>query len=211
MSRRVKVFRGTYLDSVLQMSGTRAMLELDGVDWAASAMATAANVDTLVGKGFDKGDLGGAGANDLFVAASAGDDDAAEQALAVAEEKLFAARSSSGAAGGEGEARQPRTLEEAIDLQADTNVAVVSVPGDYAALEAHKALSAGLHVLLFSDNVTVDDEVELKDRAAECGRLVMGPAPGRRCWVAPGWGSPTWSSRDGWVWWRRRAPAPRRP
>jgi FdrA protein len=176
-SRRVKVFRATYLDSVLQMSGTRAMLELDGVEWAASAMATSANVDTLVEKGFDKGDLGGAGANDLFVAASAGDDDAAEQALAVAEERLFAARSSS-AGGGKAEDRRPRTLEEAVDLQADTNVAVVSVPGDYAALEAHKALSAGLHVLLFSDNVTVDDEVELKDRAAECGRLVMGPGAG---------------------------------
>ncbi len=176
-SRRVRVFRATYLDSVLQMSGTRAMLELDGVDWASSAMATAANVDTLVGKGFDKGDLGGAGANDLFVAASASDDAAAERALVVAEEQLFAARSSS-AGGGDGETRQPRTLEEAIDLQADTNVAVVSVPGDYAALEAHKALTAGLHVLLFSDNVTVEDEVELKDRAAECGRLVMGPGAG---------------------------------
>ena len=71
-----------------------------------------------------------------------------------------------------------RTLEEAVDLQAGTNVALVSVPGDYAALEAHKALSAGLHVLLFSDNVSVDDEIELKDRATDLGRLVMGPGAG---------------------------------
>ena len=179
MSRRVRVFRGTYLDSVLQMSGTRAMLELDGVDWAAAAMATSANVDTLVEKGFDRGDLGGAGANDLFVAVAVGvsDEEAAEKALAVGEEKLFAARSSS-AGGGESETRRPRSIDEALDLQSGTNVAVVSVPGDYAALEAHKALSAGLHVLLFSDNVTVDDEVELKDRAAACGRLVMGPGAG---------------------------------
>ncbi len=178
MTHAVKVFRATYLDSVLQMAGTRAMLELDGVDWAAAAMATPANVDTLVEKGFDKADLGGAGANDLFVAASAADDDAAEKALAVGEDKLFAARSSSSASASGAEARPPRTLDEAIDLQAGTNVAVVSVPGDYAALEAHKALSAGLHVLLFSDNVSVDDEVELKDRATECGRLVMGPGAG---------------------------------
>jgi FdrA protein len=52
------------------------------------------------------------------------------------------------------------------------------VPGDYAALEAHKALTAGLHVLLFSDNVPVADEIELKDRATALGRLVMGPGAG---------------------------------
>ncbi len=71
-----------------------------------------------------------------------------------------------------------RTLEEAVDLQGGTNVALVSVPGDYAAMEAHKALSAGLHVLLFSDNVSVADEVELKDRATDLGLLVMGPGAG---------------------------------
>ena len=48
MSTGVKVFPDTYLDSVLQMAGTRAMLELDEVEWAAAAMATAANVDTLL-------------------------------------------------------------------------------------------------------------------------------------------------------------------
>ena len=54
----------------------------------------------------------------------------------------------------------------------------MSVPGDYAALEAHKALSAGLHVLLFSDNVSVEDEIALKDRARDLGLLVMGPGAG---------------------------------
>src|SRR6185437_11300169 len=60
----------------------------------------------------------------------------------------------------------------------DTNVAVISVPGEYAALEAHEALSAGLDVLLFSDNVSVDDEIALKDRAVALGRLLMGPGAG---------------------------------
>ncbi|MGH2689959.1 MAG: protein FdrA, partial [Actinomycetota bacterium] len=74
--------------------------------------------------------------------------------------------------------RRPRALDEALELQPGTNVAIVSVPGDYAAIEAHKALSAGLHTLLFSDNVPVEDEVELKVRAAEVGRFVMGPGAG---------------------------------
>ena len=57
-------------------------------------------------------------------------------------------------------------------------MAVVSVPGPYAAIAAHSALTAGLHVLLFSDNVPVSDEVALKRRASGLGRLVMGPGAG---------------------------------
>jgi FdrA protein len=175
MPTRVKVFADTYLDSVLQLSGTRSMFEVEGVEWAAAAMATPANVETLLGQGFDKSELGATTGNDLFVAAKAVDDDALEAAFEAGEQALFATRG--GGAGARAE-RTARTTEEAIGLQPGTNVAVVSVPGDYAAMEAHKALSAGLHVLLFSDNVSVDDEVALKDRAKEVGRLLMGPGAG---------------------------------
>ena len=61
---------------------------------------------------------------------------------------------------------------------AGANVALVSVPGEYATLEAHRALSRGLHVFLFSDHVSVEDEVALKRRGAERGLLVMGPGCG---------------------------------
>lgn len=175
MSTRVKVYADTYLDSVLQLSGTRSMFGVEGVEWAAAAMATPANVETLLAQGFDQSELGTTSANDLFVAVRAVDDAALEAAVTAGEQALFATREGSGHERAE---RQARTTEEAIGLQPGTNVAVVSVPGDYAAMEAHKALSAGLHVLLFSDNVSVDDEVELKDRAREVGRLLMGPGAG---------------------------------
>ena len=61
---------------------------------------------------------------------------------------------------------------------ADANVALISIPGEYATLEAHRALTAGLHVFLFSDHVSEADEVELKRRGAELGLLVMGPGCG---------------------------------
>ncbi len=163
----VRVFRGTYLDSVLQMAGTRAMLDVSGVEWAAAAMATPANVDTLVERGFDAPP---ATANDLFIAVTAGDEAVVVAALASGEARLFAATATKA----ETAEQSVRTLQEV----SGANVAVISVPGDYAALEAHKALSAGLDVLLFSDNVSVEDEVALKDRAAEVGRLVMGPGAG---------------------------------
>ncbi|MEA2931703.1 MAG: FdrA protein, partial [Actinomycetota bacterium] len=176
MIHRVKVFPGTYLDSVLQMGGTRALRQVEGVDWAAAAMATPANVETLVEEGFDRADLDGASGDDLFVAVRASDDAAGDQAVAAGEDALFASRSDGGHAAAT--EHPARTLGEAVDRQPGTNVAVVSVPGDYAAMEAHKALSAGLHVLLFSDNVSVADEVALKDRAGDLGRLVMGPGAG---------------------------------
>src|SRR5699024_7149298 len=57
----------------------------------------------------------------------------------------------------------------------DANVALLSIAGEYAAKEAHKALDRGLHVFLFSDNVSVEDELQLKQRAQEEGLIVMGP------------------------------------
>jgi FdrA protein len=172
---RISLYRDTYVDSVVQLAGTRAMRQVDGVRWAAAAMATPANLDTLTEQGFELGELASAGANDLFLAVRAESDEAAGEATEAAEGALFAPRG-----GGEGavEERQPRTLAEALERAPDSNVAVISVPGDYAALEAHKALSAGLDVLLFSDNVSVDDEIELKERANRLGRLVMGPGAG---------------------------------
>jgi succinyl-CoA synthetase alpha subunit len=57
-------------------------------------------------------------------------------------------------------------------------VAVISVAGRYAADEAWEALLHGLHVLLFSDNVSLEDEIALKKYAREHGLLLMGPGAG---------------------------------
>jgi FdrA protein len=177
MIHAVRLYRDTYVDSVVQLSGTRALRAVEGVDWAAAAMATPANLETLAAEGFPADDVAGAGANDLVVAVRAESDEAVAAAREAGEAALFSARSAAGNVKGAAE-RPARTLGEAVDRLPAANVAVVSVPGDYAALEAHKALSAGLDVLLFSDNVPVDAEVELKERAARLGRLVMGPGAG---------------------------------
>lgn len=175
MIRHLSLHRETYVDSITQLAGTRAMVASAGVDWAAAAMATPANLDVLAAEGFDLGALDGCGANDLFVAVRAGSEAAVAAAREAGEEAMFAERGT----GDEVRAERPaRTLSDAVQRQPGSNVAVISVPGAYAALEAHKALSAGLDVLLFSDNVPVDEEVELKDRAVRLGRLVMGPGAG---------------------------------
>jgi FdrA protein len=180
MSRTVEVHKDRYVDSVVQMSASRAMMDVDGVEWAAAAMGTPANLETLAGKGFDTNSFD-ATANDCFLAIDAASDDALDAALEAGKQVLAggADRGQAGGLAGAAAAERPRSFSEAIDaVGAEANVAIVSVPGDYAALEAHKALSAGLHVLLFSDNVSLEEEVELKERAEAEGLLVMGPGAG---------------------------------
>lgn len=175
MSLLVRLVRDTYLDSIVQLSGTRAMRAVDGVEWATAAMATEANLATLESEGFDPGQWSGAAAGDLVLAVRAAGDDTVAEAEQAGRDAMFASRGGTGGAPAE---VAPGTLQEAVARQPDSSIAIISVPGEYATLETHKALSAGLDVLLFSDNVPVADEVELKERAAGLGRLVMGPGAG---------------------------------
>lgn len=172
---RMRVFPGTYRDSLLLLLATRAMEDSAGVSWASAAMATPAAVEDLTRRGFPPGDLADADANALVLAVRADDDAAAAKALEAGQAALF---SVAGAAAEEPGRPAPRTVGEAAARLPQANVAVISVPGNYAAIAAHSALSAGLHILLFSDNVPVAEEVALKQRASRLGLLVMGPGAG---------------------------------
>jgi FdrA protein len=175
MSVAIRLFPDTYVDSVVQLRGMRAMRELDGVEWASAAMATPANVEILRSEGVHTGPLTDAGSNDFFLVVRASTDAIAEEALANGESAVSPGEHSRGATEDKVEAH---SLRDALRAQPGSNVAVISVPGDYAALAAYEALSADLHVLLFSDNVPVDKEVALKDHALSRGRLLMGPGAG---------------------------------
>jgi succinyl-CoA synthetase alpha subunit len=113
-----------------------------------------------------------AGPNDLVIAVRGQDDVAADAAVQAAERLLAERRPPT-----QGEAGQqaPRTIRSAHRVKPEANLAVISVPGPYAAAEARQALAEGMHIFLFSDNVTLADEVELKQRARAQGLLVMGP------------------------------------
>jgi FdrA protein len=175
MNTTIKFFPDTYVDSVVQLRGMRAMREVDGVEWASAAMATPANVETLRTEGVEPRQVADASSNDFFLVVRAATDSIAAEALSTGETAVM----SSGPPGDEAKQSDvPRSLRDALRAQPGSNVAVISVPGDYAALAAYQALSADLHVLLFSDNVPVDKEVALKDHALSRGRLLMGPGAG---------------------------------
>ena len=173
MTQLVTVHPNSYKDSVRLLEATRAILGADGIDYGWALMATPANLEILEGEGLKDG-LDKAGANDLVFVARGETEEAASAAIASATEALFGATT--------GDDSEENTaapdLASAIGGQPDSNVAIISVPGSYATLETHKALTAGLDVLLFSDNVPLEDEIEMKKRAQELGRLVMGPGAG---------------------------------
>jgi FdrA protein len=173
---RILTFPGSYRDSLLLLSATRAMHGSDDVSWASAAMATPAVVADLTSSGFPPDSLVGADANALVLAVRAATEPAVAEALDRGRTVLFA--EASGPAEETAGRPDPGTIGEAARRLPEANVAVVSVPGEYAALSAHSALTAGLHVLLFSDNVPLADEVALKQRARRLGRLVMGPGAG---------------------------------
>ncbi len=162
-----------YYDSVTLMLVARELTHLPGVQDAAVVMATDANKAILREAGLLTHDIEAAGANDLAIAVSL-DDGAEVDPLAEAEKLL---RQKKGTDGGEAEFR-PKTIRGAVKSFPQANVAVISVAGRYAADEAWDALHRGLHVLLFSDNVSLEDEVALKRYARDQGLLLMGPGAG---------------------------------
>jgi len=163
-----------YHDSVKLMLVARELSRLAGVRDAAVVMGTEANKSLLEQSGLLSTQAQAATPNDLVVVVSAQDLEVAQAALKTAEALL--ARRAEPASGGLD--FRPRTLRSAVKAQPEANVAVISVAGRFAADEARHALSEGLHVLLFSDNVSLEDEISLKKLAHEKGLLLMGPGAG---------------------------------
>jgi FdrA protein len=106
-----------------------------------------------------------------LITVKGGDPNAVEDALAFAATALSSTDDESSQAS----EQRPQTIAEGIASRPGATVVAVSVPGTYAALVAEQALRRGLHVMCFSDNVPVEDEVRLKALAARRRLLMMGP------------------------------------
>jgi FdrA protein len=169
---RCFVLPNTYRDSVELMRVAAELEARPGIQRAALVIATSANRDVLSAAGLLAGDALTAGPNDLVVAI-AGEASAVDDAQAHARSLL------SGRAVQPSRADQkrepPHTLAEALDEMPDANLALISTPGTFATAETLKALKRGLDVFLFSDNVSVEDELERKVLARSKGLLLMGP------------------------------------
>jgi len=166
---RSEVRPGAYFDSAVLMRLQRALAGLPGVEDAGVVMATAANCELLEQSGLLTPAATQASANDLLIVVRAADDEGAARALGQVD-ALLAQRTASTVS-----EFRPKSLETAVRQLPEAGWVLVSVPGRYAAGVAREALALGRHVFLYSDNVSLDDEIALKKTALQKGLLVMGP------------------------------------
>lgn len=173
MSVFVKVKKRFYQDSLKLMRVSSEIQVLDGVKQAFAFMGTEVNKTTRIPADILIGDARAAGSDDLILMVESDDVSAAENALLEFDRRMTGIRRPE-----KSELlhdRKPATLDEGVAITPDSNIAIISVPGQYAAAQAMRALQLGLNVHLFSDNVSVEDEIVLKRYAAEQGLMLMGP------------------------------------
>ena len=160
---------GAYYDSVVLMQLQRGLLGLPGVIDAGVVMATQANRDLLAANNLLPESIT-ANPDDLLIVIKAKDDASAADAIGKVDELLPRRKSSPVSAD-----FRPHSLRAAAKQLPEANWVLISVPGRYAAGVAREALELGKHVFLYSDNVSLEEEIALKKTARERGLLVMGP------------------------------------
>lgn len=169
MNIQSEIRKGTYYDSVVLMQLQRALLGLPGVADAGVVMATPANRELLEQSGLLVEAAQTANPDDLLIVVKAESETTAKDALSQVDALLAKRRSATATE------FRPRSVAAAAKLLPEAQWALISVPGRYAASVAREGLNLGKHIFLYSDNVELADEIELKRLAQTKGLLVMGP------------------------------------
>ncbi|MCC6111444.1 acyl-CoA synthetase FdrA [Limosilactobacillus fermentum] len=164
--------KNSYHDSIVLMLLTNHLKEIAGVNNVQVMMGTPANKDIFKTGGLATPELDQATPNDMVVVVDVDDEALIDQV--VAESKNYLEEQSQ-AKEDEGTTERVRTWDKALEVGKGAPLALISIPGVYAAPEIERALDAGKHVFCFSDNVSIEDEARLKKLAHEKGLLLMGP------------------------------------
>ena len=175
MIKKTIIKAGAYYDSITLLQAQGRLLDVEGVLDAAVVMGTPANKSILKDAGLLTSEAESATADDLIIAVQTASEKKAVVALEQAEALLKASRAPKDE---DGAGPQPKTVAVAVQKLDGANIALISVAGRYAADVARDALNRDLHVFLFSDNVSVEDEITLKRLGRDKGLLVMGPDAG---------------------------------
>jgi len=167
-----------YLDSVMLMELSVVIESQADVCRAMALMASKPNLDLLEEQGLLEPTWEKNAQDGVILAVEAHSETAAQAAAEAGkdliQEKKEARRAAPGAASNAvGTASSPG-IASWREAPADASIAVISVPGEYAAAESWKALKAGRHVVLFSNQVRIEEEAQLKRAARERGLLLLG-------------------------------------
>lgn len=169
MKLSVEVRKNTYYDSVTLMLITKDIKKLDGVKEILVGMGTDLNKELAENLNLSNEEVKNLTPNDFFISVLSEKENVMDSIIDKVEELLSSKKSSTS------KEYIPSNFDAAVKHRPDANMVIISLPGRYAAYEARKALNNGLNVMLFSDNVTVEEEIELKKMGREKGLLVMGP------------------------------------
>lgn len=169
MVLHIVVSPNQYYDSVQLLFITSSLRKIAGVQSAFVAMGTPANKATFMDIGMMSPEVEHASPNDMVVGIQAVDQETVDQALDKVQVMLNAHETSLS------ETTTCATIDAAVKTNPKANFCIISVPSEHAKAESIKALNNGLHVLIFSDNIPLEDEREIKELAVEKGLLCMGP------------------------------------
>ncbi len=165
-----EIRKGFYLDSVALMRLSAEITASDGIEDAVLMIGTPSNIQIMRDAGVLNSTGETAGPNDLVIALRAASKASGNRALALANKSL-----EGGALKSSATTASARTLRGELTTHTDANLALISTPGSYAAREARSALEHGLNVMIFSDNVSLEQEASLKRLAQQKELIVMGP------------------------------------
>ena len=160
--------KNQYYDSLFLMGVNNRLSKAAGVLQTAVLMGSEKNKELLADIGVHDPQIDAASANDLIVAVVAETQAVVEVVLGDLDQALQVQ------ADGVPDSIW-HTFEDGLAQKPEANLVVISIPGEYVTREARKAIDAGLHTFIFSSNVTIEDELELKRSAAQKNLLVMGP------------------------------------
>lgn len=163
--------KNTYQDSVNLMVLSSKLSQLDGVEQVSIMMGTPANKDIFKNTDMYSSEFDDASPNDICIAVDTDDSSLVETVSQELEDFIRELSSQSKSS----KLVVSRTLSGALNTLPDPNLALISIPGEYVYEEADKLLDKNMNIFIFSDNVEIEDEKRLKDKAHEKGLIVMGP------------------------------------
>jgi succinyl-CoA synthetase alpha subunit len=163
--------KGEYYDSVTLMRAVKRVNELSGVIDSAIVMGTKENRSILEASGLMLDQFRTCIDSDLLIVVKTENDAGADKVLEEVKSVLKSVRKRDNS----DSTPLPRSMDAAVKIIPDANLVLISVAGKYAGDVAMKALQRGMHVMLFSDNVPLEQEIDLKRYAVSQGLLVMGP------------------------------------
>lgn len=163
--------KNSYQDSINLMLLTNSINTLNGVKKCSIMMGTAANKDIFKNSGLLTKEAEATAPSDMIIVVDTDDEKVVNKVLEESDKFLndLAVKKTKTSI------ESVNSLEAALEEMPDANLALFSIPGEYAADEIEKALDKGLNVFSFTDNISLDDEIRLKKKAHEKGLLLMGP------------------------------------